>query len=210
MTPPAHDWSPEPELLSAYGDGELGDRPELAQRVEAWLAAHPEAHADLEAQQRLRELWHDTAPADPGAERWQPMLTRLHQARTAAPPAPRSAWPRLVALAALAAAACVTLLIWTAAQQPGAPVGPILLPEEIAEGEILPVATADEVVVLRIEGDDTGTLVVGQLPLSGPMVLAETGEIEQISSEPDARDQMIPQFRLRGRPMIWARLDTDD
>jgi hypothetical protein len=104
----------------------------------------------------------------------------------------------------------VTLLIWTAAQQPGAPVGPILLPEEIAEGEILPVATADEVVVLRIEGDDTGTLVVGQLPLSGPMVLAETGEIEQISSEPDARDQMIPQFRLRGRPMIWARLDTDD
>jgi hypothetical protein len=67
-------------------------------------------------------------------------------------------------------------------------------------------------VVLLVDGADTQTLVVGQLPVQGPLVLAEPGDVERISSQPDALDNMVPTFRLHGphRPMIWARLDEEN
>jgi hypothetical protein len=67
----------------------------------------------------------------------------------------------------------------------------------------------DEVEILRVEGADTGTLVVGALPVHGPLELADPGEVTVTSIEPDARDQMVPVIRSTGRPMIWARLDSE-
>ena len=44
--PNHHDWTPDPQLLAAYFDGELegrDDRADLRARVEAWLEQHPQA-----------------------------------------------------------------------------------------------------------------------------------------------------------------------
>src|SRR5205823_2431220 len=46
---------PSPGQLAAYVDGELDAA--ACRRVEAWLAAHPEAAAEIEAQRRLADLW---------------------------------------------------------------------------------------------------------------------------------------------------------
>src|SRR5207302_6763441 len=48
-------------------------------------------------------------------------------------------------------------------QSPKAPAQPEAL-------EVLPVATADESEIVRIAGADTETIVVGRMPLIGPMV----------------------------------------
>src|SRR5689334_18822405 len=57
-----------PELLAAYVDGELP--PAECRRVEAWLADHPDARADVEDQRRLLRLFEETAPPPPTDERW--------------------------------------------------------------------------------------------------------------------------------------------
>src|SRR5205823_14557981 len=53
---------PSPGQLAAFVDGALD--PAASRQVEAWLAAHPEAAAEVEAQRRLAALWRATpAPA---------------------------------------------------------------------------------------------------------------------------------------------------
>jgi anti-sigma factor RsiW len=216
MTPrPDPDRAPDPELLAAYGDGELDQRPELRRRIEAWLARHPEACALLDEQRRLRELWQETTPLEPQPQAWHRVFGKLHETQSAPPGPTRQARARFAPAAAMVAAASVALLIWGAARllQPTPSPAPQQTSDSTARllaQQILPVANDEEVVILRIEGDDTQTVMVGQLPVQGPLELADSGEVEQISSKPAARDQMVPQFRLRGRPMIWARLESDD
>src|SRR5438270_6339912 len=82
---------PFPELLAAYADGEL-DAAGRA-RVEAWLAEHPEARDEIEAQRRLsrrnRHFWQATAGPQPSEASWLRLLARVHEALTASPrPAP--------------------------------------------------------------------------------------------------------------------------
>jgi len=74
-----------------------------------------------------------------------------------------------------------------------------------------PVATAEEVVIRRVEGADTSLLVVGQLPVNGPLELAAPGEVHVFHVRPDRPDQMMPTVLEKGPspPMIWAKLDTD-
>ena len=73
------------------------------------------------------------------------------------------------------------------------------------------VARAHEVEILNVEGADTHTLVVGDLPLKGLLELAGLGDVTVNSVQPAARDNMLPDVHLSGpgRPMIWAKLDTD-
>src|SRR4051794_27452677 len=87
---------PFPELLAAYADGEL-DAAGRA-RVEAWLAEHPQARAELETQRRLsgrnRKLWHASAGPAPSEASWSRLFHRVHgavhdPARPAEPPARR-------------------------------------------------------------------------------------------------------------------------
>jgi hypothetical protein len=212
MMPEPEDWSPDPALLAAYFDGELDGRPELAplrRRLEVWLDVHPEAREVLADYQRLAQLWHYTSPPDPGAAAWK----RL-KARVAAAPARRLAL-RGWAVALLATAAGVALVVWiglTDRPTPKSalirPVPPRPTPEAV---EVFPVATAAEVVILRVEGADTQTLVVGELPVHGPLELLGPGEVALMRVSPDTRDQMLPHVRMKGphRPLIWARADAE-
>jgi anti-sigma factor RsiW len=210
---PGPDAAPDPDLLAAYLDGALDGRADLCRQVELWLDRHPEARADLETDGRLVELFHDATPEEPDPVAWQRVwrqVQRVHRGEMLvlrASPRSAKAGSRARTIVACVAAACVAFLAWNAvlrlpfvpmSQRPGL--------------EVLPVASADEVVVLRVEGDDTHTLVVGLLPLQGSLELADPGDVERISSAPAADDQMVPHFRIHGphRPMIWARLDTEE
>jgi hypothetical protein len=207
MTPAPDDWSPSPELLAAYFDGELADQPEVAeleQCIGIWLQQHPEARAVFDDYRRLSQLWHDTTPAQPSPAVWRSLDAHL----AALPFAPRVARQRRrvwwIAAAALTSAAAVVLALWLQ-WQPAPPLAPA------AVDEVFPVATAAEVEILHIDGADTQTLVVGELPVGGPLELADPGEVAITSVQPDARDQATPHVRIGDgqRPMIWTRTNAD-
>lgn len=198
------------EILAAYADGEFEGRDDLAllkQRVEHWLAKHPDAAQELAQIRQLKSAWQQTTPAEPDAKAWQRILQTIIEAP--AKPAPRRrSWRRTAGIAA-AVAACVLIGVAMWRPRPQGPVGPAPVPVEAEEP--FSVAAAHEVEILRVEGADTQTLVVGALPLQGPLELAGPGDVTVTSVQPAARDNMMPEVRTQGpgRPMIWARLDTD-
>src|SRR5437762_522309 len=52
----------------------------LRRRISAWLAEHPDAAAELEAQRRLTHLWQATTPSEPSEATWDGVLEHLEQA----------------------------------------------------------------------------------------------------------------------------------
>ena len=219
MNPEPDDWSPSPELLAAYFDGELVGRPDLValrRRIADWLRSHPEARAVLEDYRRLAQLWRDTTPPDLDAGAWSELDERLAVVPLAPPGLVRRRWLVRGAAALAAVAATIALAIWVGSGRPAAPQLVQTPPKQSAAVpappiEPFPVATASEVTILRVEGEDTQTLVVGELPLHGPLELAGPGEVALTSVQPDARDRMLPHVRIGGahRPMIWARVAAE-
>lgn len=194
-------WQPSPELLAAYFDGECEGRDDFAglrRRLERWLADNPRGRAELAEYRHLRQLWLQSTPAEPAPQAWQAMGSRIEAAQGIPRAAKRDPRHRAWRAAALiAAAACVLVAIGL--YRPA--------PAPLADDDTpFPVASANEVVIMRVEGDDTNTLVVGELPLDGPMVLAAPGEITVTSAQPAQRDKMIPNMDLNGPgpPIIWA------
>ena len=186
-------WKPSPELLAAFVDGELYGAE--AKRVEAYLAEHPEAQADVADQRRLERLWDRTTPAEPGRAAWQRTLDRIFAGPRRIEPRSRR-WRLFAAAAALAAA--IALVVWSGMSgiRTPAPVQP------------LPVAQTSEVEIVRIDGDDVGAIVVGRLPLVGVLELASAGEIEVIGMV--QANERTPMVQVEGRrPMIWAKLESE-
>ncbi len=194
---------PSPELLAAYFDGEFEGRDDLSllrQRLEEWLAGHPQGQDDLAHYQRLRQVWHDTMPPEPAREQWDALLRQINAALAQSkPPTPL---PWIWKMAAGLAAACVlfvfALTLFRNVQR--AP-----------DDEVFPVATESEITIFRVEGDDAPTLVVGELPLKGPLELMGPGDVTFTSIQPDASDNMMPHVHTTGpgAPMVWARLESE-
>jgi hypothetical protein len=69
--------------------------------------------------------------------------------------------------------------------------------------DVLPVATADEIEIVRISGCDTCTLLVGRPPVAGTVVLLMPNEVEV---KLPANDPAGPGIRIggSGNPMIWT------
>lgn len=201
------DWAPSPELLAAYFDGEFEGRDDLAhlrQRLEDWLAGHPGAREDLAAYRRLREIWGETTPPEPSSQTWGRVLADMKAQRAAAAVTakkPRPAGWRAAALLAGAACLAAATLLMTREKPPQTlPEAP---PAFVQDEGPFPVATESEVVILRVEGEDTGSLVVGTLPLHGPLELAGPGDVT-------FGENTQVHVGGSGRPMVWARLDPDD
>jgi hypothetical protein len=219
---------PSPELLAAYVDGEFEGTEELAwhkQSIEEWLEQHPEAAADIVAWRRLKQLCQRTAPVEPAEsvwnELWRRMEWTLRQPEAERPPHRRMAfWLRGVAAAAiLLACSASAWLVWRQLAQTGSDFGSTSASvaernagdsKDPPQEEVYPVATADEITILHVEGDDTATLVVGQLPVNGTMELVEPQEFFLNSVEPAPGDDMVPSFKMdQGSPMIWAPLKRE-
>jgi hypothetical protein len=214
--PNGWDGPPPPELLAAYADGELDGHDAvlpLKHKVEAWLKAHPEARADLEAQVRLRRLWRDTAPAEPDDAAWNRVLARLP-----IPPSPvaKTRFPiRWAAALLLASAASVAVYFGTRhSDAPGAagladaviPAKNNTPPNEsgLDNGEIFAVATSDEIEILRVEGQDVRALAVSD-PNLHRFELMGPGEAA-LTQRPPTRGVSIEGSH---RPMIVSRLDSE-
>ena len=196
------------EILAAYADGEFEGRDDLSplkQRVERWLTENPEAQAELTRIRQLKQLWQQTTPPSPPPQVWPPILAALECIPRQAHARPAS-WRRMIGVTiAVAASIAVAFTLWFMQRST-----PALAP--IAEDDLpFSVAAAHEVEILNVEGADTPTLIVGQLPVKGSLELAGLGDVTVNSVQPASRDNMLPDVHVRGpgRPMIWARLDTD-
>jgi anti-sigma factor RsiW len=200
-------WPPSPELLAAYFDGEFEGRDDLVdvrRRLEDWLAADPGARAELAEYRRLRHLWQETTPREPAVTAWQNLLRRLESCPVRAGSLSRGAGSHAPwKMAAVLAGAAGFLLAAVLLKDSGT---------ARDDMEPFPVASEREVVILYVEGADTGTLVVGQLPLQGPMELVDAGDVTLTSVEPAQRDNMVPDVHIAGpgRPIIWARAEGED
>jgi anti-sigma factor RsiW len=193
-----------PELLAAYVDGEL--TPAECLRIEAWLAEHPEARADVEEQRRLLRCLEETAPALPAEERWAETLAKVEKA-LAAPPPRRLTWPRraAVAIAGLAAAAA---LLWAAVwlNQPPPQGQPHDTSRDMAEEE-WQVVSPDDIEIISMDARDRGALVVGEPPVDEPLQLLMPDEV-QVNQLPVWQDRIARQFLEPGSPVIVS-LDAD-
>jgi hypothetical protein len=199
------DWTPDPELLAAYFDGELEGRDDTAQlraRIEAWLESNPQASGQWAEHQQLKKLWAETTPAEPNAEAW----ARTRQRIDAAHQRPRSAssmrrWWR----GASVVAASVLLLIGIAGVLRLYFTAPNPQPEHAENfdnGEFLEVALASEITILRIDTSDIEGVVVGEMPVSAPLDLAVGGEVRISCKCPRVVVRQDP-------PMVWAVASTD-
>jgi hypothetical protein len=215
------DREPSPEHLAAYADGELDGDPRLSalrDQVEAWLADHPAARAEVESQRRLTRLWQETRPEAPAEGAWERVLPAVRQRVLAGG---RSRGPRwwpfawvVGALATGAAAAAITVAFLRAPppaevarpdppwQQPRPPDGPGPAPRP-GSAEPFPVATADEVEILSVRGPEMARLLVGRRPVEGPLELVAHGEVEVERAEPDF------QMGDGATPMLWARVGRE-
>ncbi|HYV37817.1 MAG TPA: hypothetical protein VE988_19180, partial [Gemmataceae bacterium] len=100
-------WTPSPELLAAFADGELDQRNALRRNIEDWLAAHPDAANELEAQLELTRLLGATTPAEPSPHTWADMWARINNS----PARHYKRWPAAILIAGLAAAAVAIMVL---------------------------------------------------------------------------------------------------
>lgn len=223
MTSPGNYPPPDPELLAAYLDGEFEGRDgldDLRGKVESWLESDPAAQELARDYRHLRRLCTDLSAPEVSPAVWARMLNRvrdraMHSARSAPARRKTGVLPLKAALSALAAGLVVLFLSWyTTPPAPQAPARPNPEPHAAAsqaqeEDFIFPVARADEVTILQVEGNDIATLVVGRLPLQGLLELVTQEEVSITSMEP-AEDNMVPEIFVGTRgPMIWARAPSD-
>jgi hypothetical protein len=182
---------PAPEQFAAYVDGELGPADQAA--LEDWLLDHPDDRAEVDAGRRLAELMRATTAPDPGEAAWAGVLERL-----AAAPPPRMRRPgrrvRWIALAAVAAVGLAAAAVVFA-----------LLPGKIVEKTVEPlhVVADDDVEIVRMDGGDTGSLVVGQPPMHGAFILASADDVTVIDTGHDV-EVVVPEELPGGHngPMI--------
>lgn len=199
MTRPDPD-CPSPETLSAYADGELVESER--QKMEQWLREHPEASAELEAHQAERRLWETTRAPEPTAIQWDATRAAIeaaaltHSSARQGPHARRPRDLRWLAWGAVASAAAVLFYLHL----------------EATAIEEYPVSTSEEVEIISLDATDANTLVVGNPPVSEPLVLASPGDVTLKRVDPDV-DGMVPRVRMPpdgpDAPMIVAPLEGE-
>jgi hypothetical protein len=197
---------PRPELLAAYLDGEL-DAATRAE-VEAWLAAHPDAAAEVEGQRRVLRLWRATPPPEPTQARWTTVFLRIEAAVAGLPYRGRRGWRALFWAAGVTAAAVAAAVAgsWMLHRPQTPTPAPAVVNEE--DSPLLLVA-ADDVDIISMDGDDEDRLIVGAPPVSGPIVLASNGDIalEPIDQDQDGMQGVKMKEGLAG-PMLVVPLDA--
>ena len=221
MNAPNHsDWKPDSQLLAAYFDGELegcDDLVGLRARVEIWLEHHPEAAAAGAEQHQLRRLWLDTTPREPSAGLWDRTLDRIDAERRKPAFVRVSRRPWLTVSLYAASIALIFGVLFGAlrySDRAGAKKDPVAVaPREKPnqdDVEVFPVALANGVVILHIDGADTMAVAVGELPVQGPLLLADPGEVHVFTIRHNEDENSRTHVHTGpSRPMIWARLDAE-
>jgi len=197
-----------PEWLAAYADGEL--TPAERDRVENWLADHPEARDELETQESLGprncEFWKAVEPPSASPGQWSNVRNAVTSANPARPSRPWLRWFGVAGLLATAASLLVLSFPDRAAIDP--PVVRDNSPSISDAVEPIAMANSDEVQIISLPESAAKFLVVGEHPLSGSsMALARFGEVEfyGIGSDLAGRFPEIPTDRnTEDIPIVWA------
>jgi len=160
---------PSPEQLAAFADGELqGSEHE---QVAAWLLEHPDVSAEVDGSRRLMRLWEATAAPSPSPLVWDATLNRIESAPVGrTPPASpfRSGRFGTAVAVAVVVLALLTRPLWDVSSRDYGVSG---------EPSPFPVATAQDVTILSMDGADIDALVVGQAPILGDLDLADHGDV---------------------------------
>jgi hypothetical protein len=203
-------WQPDPQLLAAYFDGELEGCPDAALRlqIEAWLDAHPESRSTWDDHRKLQKLMRDTVPAEPSVAAWKQTLERIaaEQKRPNVKTPARARWMTAALVAASVLLFVGALFGIAHLTRPDKQDQFVDRPEVVMpDDEAWPVASASEVTVLCIEGSDIDAVIVGTMPVSGEIELAEPGDVCIKCNCPRINVRQDSQHR----PMIWAVAKTD-
>lgn len=115
------------------------------------------------------------APPEPTDAEWAAVRARV----AARLPHRSRRWPLVAGLAAAAALVALATGLWSA--KPVAPevvdrVTSPVQPDPLAEFDVLPIVSSEEVVLYRVPG--AGALPVGAPPLAGELVLASVEDVE--------------------------------
>lgn len=167
-------WKPTEENLAAYADGELCAADRL--RFEEWLAENPEAEAEVESQRHARRLFLDADIPQPTEERWNESLLKIESAlrenaacAAAKPGSELGRFLRFALACSTTAAALLWILLVIGQGDSG---NSVAIPVET-----LPVASSGDVEIHSIDGCDASAVVVGDVPVKEPLVLAKPGEV---------------------------------
>ncbi|MBA4063606.1 MAG: hypothetical protein C0501_07815 [Isosphaera sp.] len=183
-----------PELLAAYADGELDADTRAA--VERWLADHPEARAELDAQRAFSPangpLWESAEPPEPPPAAWAAVRGGIGD-RLDGPIRYRGRAVGWVA-GGLAAAAVAASAAWLALAPVAPPEArdiavvpaPVPAPSEdpLTGFAVLPMAGDDDVTLDRVPDTRAGWLPVGRHPLDGALALVAAEELEVEDADP--------------------------
>jgi hypothetical protein len=200
-------------LLAAYADDEL-DAYQRA-RVDAYLANHPDAVRDFNAQRDLSprnvEFWAAVEPPAPSSRAWDRVWSGVQGGESRRPPQ-RPIWPNrwmrrgLMALAmAITPAAAAAVVLAVSLDRPAAPEQGVQLPDSESTEETLIVARTSDVEIRSIRDADAPLLVVGDPPWTQPISLATSGDVRLDGVRPDG-DGMMPAAHMgdaAGVPMIF-------
>jgi hypothetical protein len=182
------------------------DVADVRAKIEAWLEANPQVDSEWVQHKQLRELWRDTTPAEPTKAAWKQTLERIDHARKrpAQTPLARPTW---IAAGIVAASVLILAGLGFAAFRGYFTAPPDLIvktpqpaPDEF---EVLEVASASDVNILRIEDADTPCVVVGTLPVNGPLEFAVSGEVCISCKCPRVVVRQDPPHC----PMVYARVE---
>jgi hypothetical protein len=192
--------TPLGEQLAAYVDGELDTAG--CQRVQVWLAEHPEAAKEIHEQRRLAQLWRAALPPEPPEPQWATAWTGIETALTARR---RHRLAGIIMLLGAVAAIVVFLMLPRPPRDMGDQPAPNL-------DDLISVAAPEDVDIISMEAADANTLPVGDPPVRDALDLASYNEVVVTRVEPDI-DGVMP--NVHGKlgnlsPMIVAPLGAEN
>jgi hypothetical protein len=207
--------SPEPhdrlplEWLAAYVDGELPATE--AERVEVWLASHPEALEILEAQRDFSPSHTDLFElTPPRPATWDHVLANIEKAVP-----PRRPMPYLPA-AAMGLIAASLLLVLTLPKLPVTSDQQVTMlaflpPEREDEIGLIQLASEDEIEILSMPESASSLLITGKHPLaSTTLTFASSSDIQILGMGSDSEGR-FPELTTTSQPteavLLWAPRD---
>ncbi|HUH02707.1 MAG TPA: hypothetical protein VML75_11995 [Kofleriaceae bacterium] len=198
-----HDRSEHPaELLAAYADGGLTGSERA--RVEAYLAADPQAQADVEALRAVINATRAVQPRPATEPAWDEMARAIRAAcRDAGPVPPRGVigWlrellrPRYAGSVLVVAAAVVLLVVWSGRRDAAGPGPELATTERVA---VSPTTTDDRLPgVLGWRAEEIEDLESAELDvLLAELDPAAISEIEDPAEDAVMPDEAIPDWSL--------------